>query len=95
MKISALLLLFFSLSFATSFLEEIEEGVYFYKQKQYERALEIFDRVLINHPNSKRARLEYARVLFAMGRYEESKKEFLIVLNQNPPPLVKKNIKWL
>ena len=94
MKILALLLLFFSLSFATGFLEEIEEGVSFYKQKQYERALEIFDRVLINNPNSKRARLEYARVLFAMGRYEESKKEFLIVLNQNPPSIVKKNIKW-
>jgi len=77
-----------------SIKSEIEEGVYFYKQKQYERALEIFDRVLINHPDSKRARLEYARVLYAMGRYDEAKKEFLYVLNQDVPPIVKKNIKW-
>jgi len=93
MKIIVFLTLFVSLSFA-SLTSEIEEGVAFYKKKQYERALEVFDRVLINYPNSKRARLEYARVLYAMGRYEEAKKEFSKVLNQKIPPLVKKNIKW-
>ncbi len=80
--------------YASSLQQDIEEGVSYYKQKQYERALEIFDRVLINYPKSKRARLEYARVLYAMGKYDESKKEFIYVLKQNPPPIVCKNIKW-
>lgn len=83
-----------SMLFATTFSQQIEEGVEFYHQKQYERALAIFDRILIEYPNSKRARLEYARVLYAMGRYDESKKEFNYVLKQNPPKAVSNNIKW-
>ena len=94
MRFLIVLLIFTTVSFA-SLKSEIEEGVSFYKHKQYERALEIFDRILIMHPNSKRVRLEYARVLYAMGRYNESKKEFLTVLrSKNLPPLVIKNIKW-
>jgi len=94
MKIFLLFFLLSTFVFA-SLKSEIQEGVSFYKSKQYERALEIFDRILIEHPNSKRARLEYARVLYAMGRYDEAKKEFTVVLkSKNLPPLVRKNIKW-
>jgi len=76
------------------FKQELKLGVAYYKTHKYEQALIIFDRLLINNPNSKRVRLEYARTLYALKMYKESKKEFLYVLNKNPPDIVKKNIKY-
>ena len=94
MKQIIFLAIFLSTVFASTYHDELQKGVYYYKHHNYERALEVFDRLLINHPNSKRVRLEYARVLYAMGRYDEATKEFKKVLAQNPPPIVQKNIKW-
>ncbi len=94
MKSLFILLFFISLLFSLSFQEELQEGVRYYKAKQYERAFEIFDKLLIQYPNNKRVRLEYARVLYRLGMYDESKREFLKVLNTNLPPIVQKNIKY-
>jgi len=94
MRVIFLVFISLSLLFAETIQDEIQKGVDLYKSKQYERALEIFDRLLIEHPKSKRIRLEYARVLFALGMYDESRKEFIKVLNTNPPPVVQKNIRY-
>ena len=94
MKVILLLFLLLPLLFASNLQKDIETGVDYYKSKQFERALEIFDRLLIEHPKNKRVRLEYARVLYALKMYDESKKEFIKVLNTNPPLVVQKNIKY-
>lgn len=94
MKILIFLFLTLSLLFSSTLHDEILQGVRLYKTKHYEEALEIFDRLLIEHPNNKRIRLEYARVLLALKMYDESKAQFIKVLNTNPPPIVQKNIKY-
>ena len=65
------------------------------KLKQYEKAVSAFERVLIKRPNHLRARLEFARALFYLKNYNESKKEFLKVLNnEKVPKKVARNIKY-
>ena len=58
------------------FKQELKLGVAYYKAHKYEQALMIFDSLLINNPNSKRVRLEYARTLYALEMYKESKRSF-------------------
>ena len=94
MKVFVILLFFISLLFSSSYQDDLQDGVKYYKSKQYERALEIFDRLVIKYPKNKRARLEYARVLYRLGMYDESKKQFQKVLSTNPPLVVQKNIKY-
>ncbi len=88
------ILFFISLLFSTSLHDNLQEGVKYYKSKQYKRALEIFDRLVIKYPKNKRVRLEYARVLYRLGMYDESKSEFQKVLDTKPPLVVQKNIKY-
>ncbi len=94
MKSLFILLFFISLLFSSSYKEDLYEGIKYYKSKQYERALEIFDRLVIKYPQNKRVRLEYARVLYRLGMYDESKREFQKVLDTNPPLVVQKNIRY-
>ena len=68
-------------------------GLCAFKLKKYDKAVEAFERVLIKNPNNLRARLEYARSLFYMQNYQESKKQFLMVMEQNIPIEVKQNIR--
>ena len=91
MRINFLIFILSIYLFAFTLQDEIEQGVYFYKTKQYEKALEIFDRLLINNPNNIRIKLEYARILYTIGKYDEAKKEFLeVYYKKNIPFLVKK-----
>lgn len=48
--------------------------------------------IIAREPNQLRARLEYARALYLLHRYNESKQNFIFVLKNNPPPTVIKNI---
>ena len=94
MRVFFILFFFVSLLFSSSLDNDLQEGVRYYKSKQYERALEIFDRLVIKYPKNKRARLEYARVLYRLGMFDESKSEFQKVLATNPPLVVQKNIEY-
>lgn len=94
----ALIMIFILTSFLHAFSsydnKELNLGIAYYKTHKYEQALIVFDRLLINNPKNNRIRLEYARTLYALQMYDESKQEFLHVLNTNPPPIVQKNIKF-
>jgi len=68
-------------------------GKTYFQTGEYESALAAFDHLLIEEPNNQLARLEYARTLYMLGFYKPAKKEFMIVLNSNPPEIVKRNIK--
>ncbi len=56
------------------------------------RAEMAFQRVLQINPGNHRARLELARAMSASQRYTEARIELEKVLDQNPPPNVRKNI---
>ncbi len=71
------------------FLEEADRA---FREGEFESALALYDKEMINHPNSKRAALGYATTLYKLGFYKESKKEFQKILVLNPPANVKRNI---
>ena len=50
------------------------------------------ERVLLAFPEDDRARLELARGYFLLGEYSRARREFLTVLDREPPPNVKANI---
>ena len=67
-------------------------GKKLFSQKKYESALAMYDRELIENPNNKFARLEYARCLYQLKLFESAKVEFQKVLATHPPPNIQKNI---
>ncbi len=69
-----------------------KEGKRFFEMGDYESALALFDKEMILHPANHKAALEYARTLYRLGFYTQSKTEFLKVLASNPPENVQKNI---
>jgi tetratricopeptide (TPR) repeat protein len=64
----------------------------YYQLGLYEKALTMFDQVVIDEPNNNLARLEYARTLFKLGFYKDAREEFESVLKTQPPTTVKNNI---
>ncbi len=52
-----------------------------YKNKQYEEALALFDRILIEDPSNKKAALYYAKTLYKLKLYKEAKIKFYELLN--------------
>jgi hypothetical protein len=69
-----------------------KEAKAYFNKGDYESALALFDKEMILHPENHLAALEYARTLYILGFYKQSKRAFLEVLSRNPPPNVKKNI---
>ena len=63
-----------------------------FESGKLEIALSAYERILLYYPNEQRIRLEYARVLFLLGLASQSKEEFQIVLDTNPPKAVVKKI---
>ena len=57
-------------------ISEYQKGVKLYQAKRYEDALASFDRVLIDDENDVFARLYYAKTLYQLAIYKESKLEF-------------------
>lgn len=55
-----------------------------------DQAIFVLLRVLNQQPNHAAARLELGRAYYANGDFEDAKKQFEIVLTQNPPPFAKK-----
>jgi len=63
-----------------------------FESGKLEIALSAYERILLYYPNEQRIRLEYARVLFLLGLATQSKEEFQVVLDTNPPKEVAKKI---
>ncbi len=64
----------------------------YFSTGDYESALALFDKEMILHPNNHLAALEYARTLYMLGFYKQSREAFLQVLAVNPPTKVQRNI---
>lgn len=58
-----------------------EKGIEFYDAKEYEEALMLFDRALIDDENDMDARKSYAKTLYKLSLFKEAKKEFLSLQN--------------
>ena len=78
----------------TSATDYMQEAKSFFRQGDYESALALYDKEMILHPNNHLAALEYARTLYMLGFYKQSKKAFLEVLSHNPPHNVVTNINY-
>lgn len=78
-------------------LEGYEEFDFYYglaaaQTGHFQEALFPFERLTDLYPDNLRFRLELARALFYTGNYRLAEREFLTVLNQNPPEGVARNI---
>ncbi|RUM66816.1 MAG: hypothetical protein DSZ06_02620 [Sulfurospirillum sp.] len=80
--------------YKTDTKDYMNEAKRFFDKGDYESALALYDKEMIMYPNNRLAALEYARTLYKLGLYKQSKKEFLKILSINPPSQVKKNIKF-
>ncbi|HNW94393.1 MAG TPA: tetratricopeptide repeat protein, partial [bacterium] len=62
---------------------------------KYPHAVMAYERVLMLVPGADRARLELARCYLAMGQAEPARRELQTVLEHDPPPAVRDNIREL
>jgi len=69
------------------------QGLYYYKNKQYEEALAAFDRAIIQNPFDIHAKRYYAYTLYNLHFYKEAKKEFHTLLEQSLDTNIKQEIK--
>ncbi len=59
---------------------------------EFHEAVFALERVVTSYPDQLRARLELGRAYYATHNYAAAKKEFNLVLEQNPPENVKQNV---
>ena len=60
--------------------------------KDYDTAISLYRRILVNEPNAERVRLELARAFFLKGDYDNAERQFRFARAGDVPDAVKANI---